>query len=204
MLGEAPADADVDALRTDLAGYLERFRLESLSDIQLGPMLDGMIEIAARHGIRLPASLAMTGKAFSQMQLAVGELDPELDPFASVGGFMFKGMRERIGGALDLQRAIYESQKLKLRVTRLIEGLERITGARPGPGLQIELRGSKSLEDAIRRAGRRISLAFAGSAAMLAAVLAAAANSISLWVPITLGVVAGIAGVALFFDLRRG
>ena len=89
---------------------------------------------------------------------------------------MFKGLRERLGGALDLQRFVYETQKLKLRATRLIEGIERLTGARPGPGLQIELRGSKTLEDAIRRAGRRIALAFAGGAALLAAVLAAAAD----------------------------
>jgi predicted unusual protein kinase regulating ubiquinone biosynthesis (AarF/ABC1/UbiB family) len=203
MLGEGPADVDIDALRADLAAYLERFRVNSLSEIQLGPMLDGMIEIAARHRIRLPASLAMTGKAFGQMQLAVSELDPELDPFSSVSGFMFKGLRERLGGALDLQRAVYETQKLRLRATRLIEGIERLTGARPGAGLQIELRGSKTLEDAIRKAGRRISLAFAFGASLLAAVLAAAATSIDQWVPITLGVGAGLAGIALVLDLRR-
>jgi hypothetical protein len=145
----------------------------------------------------------MTGKAFGQVQLAVAELDPELDPFSSVSGFMFKGMRERLSGALDLQRAVYETQKLKLRVTRLVEGIERLTGARPGPGLQIELRGSKSLEEAIRRAGRRIALAFASGAALLAAVLAAATDRIETWVPITLGVAAGLAGIALVLDLRR-
>ena len=48
-------------------------------------MLDEMTEIAARHGVRLPASLALIGKAFGQMQLAVAELDPTLDPFAAVG-----------------------------------------------------------------------------------------------------------------------
>ena len=101
------------------------------------------------------------------------------------------------------QRAIYEGRKLKLRVSRLLEGIERLTGARPGPGLQIELRGSKTLEDAIRRAGRRIALAFAGGAALLAAVLSAAAGSIDAWVPITLGVVAGLAVLALAIDLTK-
>lgn len=203
MLGEGSGDVDLEGLRDDLADYVGQFRVSSFSDIELGPMLDTLIEIAARHGIRLPASLAMTGKAFSQMQLAVAELDPELDPFSAVGGFMFRGLRERVGGALDPQRAIYEIQKLKVRATRLIEGIERLTGARPGPGLQIELRGSKTLEDAIRKAGRRIALAFAGGAALLAAVLAAAASSIDLWVPVTLGVAAGVAGVALVLDLMR-
>jgi ubiquinone biosynthesis protein len=203
MLGEASADVDLDALRADLRDYVERFRVASLSDIQLGPMLDALIEIAARHSIRLPASLAMTGKAFGQMQLAVAELDPELDPFSAIGGFMFRGLRDRLRGAFEPQRYVYETQKLKLRATRLIEGIERLTGARPGPGLQIELRGSRSLEEAIRRAGRRIALAFAAGAAMLAAVLAAAASSIDTWVPITLGVAAGLAAFALALDLAR-
>ena len=203
MLGETRGDVDIELLRADLAGFVGQFKVDSFNDIKLGPMLDALIQIAAKHGIKLPASLAMTGKAFGQMQLAVAELDPTLDPFSTVSGFMFRGMRERIGGALDPQKAVYEGQKLKLRVERLIEGIERLTGARPGPGMQIELRGSKGLEDAIRRAGRRIAIAFAGGATLLAAVLAAAASSIDLWVPITLGVAAGIAGIALVLDLRR-
>jgi predicted unusual protein kinase regulating ubiquinone biosynthesis (AarF/ABC1/UbiB family) len=203
MLGEPRGDLDMDALRRDLRTWIERFRVNSFSEIDLGPMLDEMIEIATRHGVRLPAALAMTGKAFGQMQLAVAELDPGLDPFSAVGPFMFRGLRDNLRGALDPQRFVYEGQKLKLRAGRLLEGIERLTGARPGAGLQIELRGSRTLEDAIRRAGRRISLAFGGGAALLAAVLAAAADSIDLWVPITLGVISGLAGVALAADLLR-
>ncbi len=203
MLGEARGDLDMDALRRDLRTWIGRFRVDAFSEIDLGPMLDEMIEIATTHGVRLPAALAMTGKAFGQMQLAVAELDPELDPFSAVGPFMFRGVRDSLRGALDLQRFAYEGQKLKLRASRLLEGIERLTGARPGAGLQIELRGSRTLEDAIRRAGRRISLAFAGGAALLAAVLAAAAASIETWVPITLGVTAGAAGAALAADLLR-
>jgi ubiquinone biosynthesis protein len=203
MLGEARSDLDMDALRGDLNEWADRFRVNTFAEIDLGPMLDEMIEIATRHGVRLPASLVMTGKAFGQMQLAVGQLDPGLDPFAAVGPFMFRGMRDGIRGALDPQRVVYEMQKLKLRASRLLEGIERLTGSRPGPGLQIELRGSRTLEDAIRRAGRRIALAFASGAALLAAVLAAAADSIDSWVPITLGTAAGLAGLALVVDLAR-
>jgi ubiquinone biosynthesis protein len=203
MMGEARGDVDVDALRADLRQWNERYRVASFAEIELGPMLDEMIEIATRRNVRLPASLAMTGKAFGQMQLAVAELDPGLDPFAAVGPFMFRGIRDSFRGALDLQRAIYEWQKFRLRASRLLEGIERLTGARPGPGLQIELRDSKTLEEAIRRAGRRIALAFAGGAALLAAVLAGAAETIDKWVPITLGVVAAVAGLALVIDLLR-
>jgi predicted unusual protein kinase regulating ubiquinone biosynthesis (AarF/ABC1/UbiB family) len=203
ILGEPRGDVDLDSLRADLTEYVGQFKVAAFGDIELGPMLDALIEIAARHGVRLPGSLAMTAKAFGQMQLAVGELDPTVDPFSAVSGYMFRTLRSRVGSALDPQKALYEVQKLRLRTIRLIEGIERLTGSRPGPGLQIELRGSRNLEEAIKRAGRRIALAFGGGAALLAAVLAAAASSIDLWVPVTLGVVAGIAGVALAVDLAR-
>ena len=98
-------------------------------------MLDEMIEIAARHGIRLPASLAMTGKAFGQMQLAVAELDPELDPFAAVAAVHVQAAARRLCAARSTRSGrSTRAQKLKLRATRLIEGIERLTGARPGPG----------------------------------------------------------------------
>ena len=43
-------------------------RISSLSEIQLGPLLQEVTEIAVRNNIRVPASLALTGKAFAQMQ----------------------------------------------------------------------------------------------------------------------------------------
>ena len=48
-----------------------------LADIQLGPILQEMTEISLRHGVPLPASLTLTGKALAQMQLATAALDPD-------------------------------------------------------------------------------------------------------------------------------
>src|SRR6185436_13702376 len=81
---ERRSDIDLDALEGDFARFIERFHVASLREIQIGPMLDGMIRIAAKYGIRLPASLALSGKAFGQVQLAITELDPTLDPFKVV------------------------------------------------------------------------------------------------------------------------
>ena len=56
MLGgdDRRADIDMEALERDFAEFIERFHVASLQDIEIGPMLDGMIRIAAAHGIRLP------------------------------------------------------------------------------------------------------------------------------------------------------
>ncbi len=144
MLGgdDRRADIDMEALERDFSEFIERFHVASLQDIEIGPMLDGMIRIAAAHGIRLPASLALSGKAFGQVQLAIAELDPSLNPFQVVGDFLARNVRDRVIRQADPQRWFYEGQKLKLRATRLIEAIERATGARPGPKLQVDFLGS--------------------------------------------------------------
>src|SRR5262249_53309112 len=138
----------------------------SLRDIQIGPMLDGMIKIAARHGVRLPSSLALSGKAFGQVQLAITELDPTLDPFRVVGDFLLRNVRDRLIRQADPQRLYYEGQKARLRLARLVEAIERAPGARPGPKLQVDFIGAEGIERAIGRAGLRMSVAAAVGAAV--------------------------------------
>src|SRR5205823_4552754 len=154
---ERRADLDLDALEREFAEFIERFQVGSLREIQIGPMLEGMIRIASRHGLRLPASLALSGKAFGQVQLAIAELDP-----------------------LHLY---YEGQKLRLRLVRFVEAVERATGARPGPKLQVDFLGSEGIEQAIGRAGRRLSLA-AATAALLVGAAATAAAGTAGWISI--------------------
>ena len=90
------ADLDLDALERDFAAFVERFQVTSLRDIQIGAMLEGMMQIASRHGVRLPASLALSGKAFGQIQLAIAELDPTLDPFKVASDFLLRDVARRL------------------------------------------------------------------------------------------------------------
>jgi predicted unusual protein kinase regulating ubiquinone biosynthesis (AarF/ABC1/UbiB family) len=204
LAGKEPAaDFDLDALRAEFAEYIGRFREGTLRELQLGPMIEGLAQIASKHGIRLPASLALTGKAFAQMQLATAELDPTLDPFAVVSRFLLRGMFERLREGADPKRLLYESRKVRLRLTRLLESVEQITGARPGRRLRVELGDVAQLEATLSRLGRRLALAAAFGAALIATVIAAA-STVGTWVPSLLGAVAGVLGLALFGDLLRG
>jgi ubiquinone biosynthesis protein len=173
LADEQAADVDMDALERDFRDFIVRYRSTgSLLDIQLGAMIEEMAEIGARHRIRLPAALALSGKAFGQMQLAVGELDPSLDAFSVVGNFLVRGLAERAREAADPQKLFYEGQKLKLRITRLLEAFERTTGARPGGRMQVEFLGSEAIEEAIKHTGRRLVLAGAVGAALAAGTVA--------------------------------
>jgi predicted unusual protein kinase regulating ubiquinone biosynthesis (AarF/ABC1/UbiB family) len=203
LAGEAGrSDLDLDLLEEEFGDFIGQFRTASLHDLRIGQMLDGMIQIAGRHGIRLPASLALSGKAFGQLQLAVAELDPTLDPFKTVERFLLRNAGERLRSAADPQQLYYEAQKLRLRLVRLFEAVERATGARPGAKLQVDFLGSRAIVGAIGRAGRRLGLAAAASAGLVGTATTAAADTAS-WIPITFAAVAGAFAAWFVVDILR-
>jgi hypothetical protein len=68
----------------------------------------------------------------------------------------------------------FEAQKLRVRADRVLESLERVIGARPGTGLQVEMTRNDELTAVIERTGKRIAL---GLTAAAAAVLGGVAVS---------------------------
>ena len=174
MLSDEPRTTPVDrpALTAELAAAIERFSGDSLADLEIGAMLVGIMEVATRHRIRMPPALALSGKAFSQMQLAVGQLAPSLDPFALASRFLVNNTRRQVFKHLDPQRLYYNSQKLALRTSRIVEALERVSGARPGGhGVHVTVSGVERLESTVERAGRRITFV-AGAGVLLGAAIA--------------------------------
>jgi predicted unusual protein kinase regulating ubiquinone biosynthesis (AarF/ABC1/UbiB family) len=155
--GQVGPEFDQQALRADLAQLIADFRHLTLEQLQLGPLIQRIMQIAASHHLRLPAGLALAGKAFGQMQLAATSLDPTLDPFAVATKFFG---RRVLWGARRLaspRQLAYEAQKLKLRLTNVLGGLERLAGA-GGGGFRLELGGADSLARNIQRAGRMLTV----------------------------------------------
>jgi predicted unusual protein kinase regulating ubiquinone biosynthesis (AarF/ABC1/UbiB family) len=165
-----PAGLDMARLEEDLHELLAYVRHGSLAELELGQILTGMARIAARHGVRMPASLSLAGKALAQVQMTAAQLDPTLRPVELIGSFIARSLTRELARNADPRVALYELQKLRVRSRRLLEGLERMTGARPGPGLQVEVRGIAELERAVRR--MTLAIAAASLAAAIALVIA--------------------------------
>jgi ubiquinone biosynthesis protein len=196
------SDLNVDAFRMEIGELMGTYRTASLAEIQLGPVLQEMTEISLRHGVPLPASLTLTGKALAQMQLATAALDPELDPFDVAGAFLMRSVMKEMGGKMDLKAIFYQTQKIKVRALRVIEAIERLIGARPGQKLEVNFRAA-SLEATIRRAGRRLALGLIAGAAVLASGLTAISERVAPWVPISFGVVGAMIAVGVIIDVIR-
>ncbi len=196
------SDVDVDAFRAEIGELMTEYRTASLAEIQLGPVLQEMTEISLRHGVPLPASLTLTGKALAQMQLATAALDPELDPFDVAGKFLMRSVFTEMGGKTDPKALFYQVQKFKVRFLRVVESVERLIGARPGQKLEVNFRAA-SLEDTIRRAGRRLALGLIAGAAVLASGLTAVSERVDPWIPVSFGIVGGLLALGVVIDVIR-
>jgi ubiquinone biosynthesis protein len=200
--GAGRSDLDVDRFQDELGTLLAKYRSVSLREIQLGPILQEMTEIAVRHHVPLPASLTLTAKAMAQMQQTVAELDPDLDPFEVAGSYLMRSMASRVKDKIDPKWIFYESQKLRVRITGLVEAFERLAGSRPGPKPSVNFR-AEGLENTLRRLGRRLSLGVTASAALLGATRLAGTGRTSRRVPLALGTLGSALGVRLLVDVIR-
>jgi ubiquinone biosynthesis protein len=195
---------DIAGFQADLEGLIERYRDLSLQEIELGPMLQEITSVSIRHNVRLPASLALTSKAFSQMQLAAAELDPTLDPFKVAESYILRSTIRRAVSYLDPQTLMYEAQKARVRVSRVVEALEGAVGARPGSNLQVNFRGTERLEDTIVQASRQLSLALSASGALAVTAMTANSERTPRWIPMMMGSVGtALAGALLIHRPRR-
>jgi ubiquinone biosynthesis protein len=207
MLGLAaeppPAAFDEAAFQAELADLLATYRHLSLKELRLGPLLQQLTEISVRHRVRLPSSLALIGKAFGQMQLAAAELDPSLDPFSVAGAFYLRQLASQMRTMANPQRLFYETQKFRVRMTRLVEGLERVLGVRGSTGLQVDFRGAQDLTAAIGLAGRRIAVGLAAATAIVGTAVTASAAHSTAWVTSIFGAVAALLTGGLLADVLR-
>lgn len=193
-------DVDLAAFGSELGQLFAGFRHQSLQEIQLGPVLQGITQVSARHDVRLPASLALTAKAMAQMQLAAAVLDPDLDPMSVVPRFLARLLAERMRASMDPRRVLYEGKKLRERIGRLVEAFERMAGARPGQRFQVDFPALAALETTIRRSVRRLALASGAAATIVATGFTASSEAAGDWLSTTMGIAAAVLSGMLIAD----
>jgi predicted unusual protein kinase regulating ubiquinone biosynthesis (AarF/ABC1/UbiB family) len=206
MLGgedERADEVDLPTFQAELGELIGRYRTLKLSEIQLGPLLQEVTEVALRHNVRVPAALALAGKAFAQMQLVAGELDPNLDPFAAASAFVLRSTLRQLADGLSPQKLFYGLHKTRLRLFRMVEAIEGATGARPGSSMQVRFRGTEGLEATISQAGRRVSLGLGACGALIGAAVTISGGRTPRWVPSAMGGLGGVLAAGLLADLGR-
>jgi ubiquinone biosynthesis protein len=166
---------DRAAYRADLDAVLGAVRGRKLEEIQLVELLNELTAISLRHGVQLPSSFVMVGKALSQIELTVTELAPEIDPFEEARRFFMSSIRRRFVDRVDPQQMVFEAERLRYRVGQISEGLATVVGNRPGRKLEVRFT-SAALERKIVRTGRMVALGLGAGLTWIAATEAREAD----------------------------
>jgi predicted unusual protein kinase regulating ubiquinone biosynthesis (AarF/ABC1/UbiB family)/nucleotide-binding universal stress UspA family protein len=203
LSGTTPHDVDIDGLQVEIGALVSRYRHLPLKELQLGPMLQDVTTVAVRYNVPLPPTMILTGKALAQIQHATAELDPDVDVFGVAGRYLARTTFDKMRVVARPQEMLYEAQKFRARISKLLEALERLVGARAGPNLQVEFKGFEGVEVTVRRASRRLSFALTAAGAFVATAITADSSNVGDWVPITLGTIAGILTFGLLGDALR-
>jgi ubiquinone biosynthesis protein len=191
---------DADALTREIEEFVAKHRGESARTVAFGPVLQELMAISFRHGIALPPALSMTAKSLSQMHAITAKLDPTIDPFEVSGRFLMGWLLRRTIAQSDPKQLGYELQKLRLRSLRVLEALERVVGARPGPRTALSFKAT-ALEGTLRVASRRLALGIASGFALLASALTVASERAGGWLTIAFGALGGFLVLLLLLDL---
>ena len=172
--GRGPVD--VDGLAESLSSLAAGIRASSIAELEIGPLLEQMTQIAVRFRVQLPSGLALVAKAMSQVQLTVTQLAPDQDLFAEARRMYLRDTVDRVTGRADPTKWIYELEKLRRGLDTIIEAGALAVGARPGKRLQIGF-SSEQIERSVTKAGRTIALGFTTGLTILGAAIAFSSSS---------------------------
>jgi len=124
-------DPDIRLLERDLSDFIEQHLYKPLKDIEIGKMLQGLLEVASRYRLRIPPNIFLMMKVFSEIEGVGLMLDPDFDMIKQAAPFIERVKRarfhpKRIAGDIvtlvaELLKFIQQFPKDALEITRLIK-----------------------------------------------------------------------------------
>ncbi|MEA3437765.1 MAG: AarF/ABC1/UbiB kinase family protein, partial [Thermodesulfobacteriota bacterium] len=89
-------EPDYPALQRDVAEFMDQHCYRPLKDVELGPLLHQILEMATRHRLSIPPDLFLMIKALSTVEGLGRTLDPDLDVIEQAAPFMQRIQLNRI------------------------------------------------------------------------------------------------------------
>jgi ubiquinone biosynthesis protein len=110
-------EPDLRQLEREVADFIGRHFFKPLRDIELGRMLQELLELAARFELRIPPDLFLMFKALSAIESIGRTLDPEFDIFERAAPFIQRVKLAR----LDPNRIAEDAGETVFRLMRFVD-----------------------------------------------------------------------------------
>lgn len=131
-LGQSGRRVDIASVRRDVAMLLDRYLGRALRDLDSQHLLNELLDLAVRHGIRIPAEYALLGRAGATLEGVIRSLDPDLDVAEEARPLAEKLLRERVAPD-NLQGGMYRmllqlqgmQQEVPLQVSQILSDVSQ-------------------------------------------------------------------------------
>lgn len=156
-LGVVEGNAGTRELRSDIEAMLESYYDKPLAELALGEIINELLTVTRRHGIRLPVDLALLGKAMVTVEGVGKQLDPSFNAFSVARPFAADLIKRRLQPGNLIRRSADEFGRMLELLRALPERADTIL-ARAGRG-ELEVRIQPGGPNYDRRT-RRMEMAF--------------------------------------------
>lgn len=95
-------DADTEAFSHEVADLVARNRQASLEEIEVGRVVMEVARLGSTHGVRVPPTLTLLGKALLNLDQVGRALDPKFDPNEAIRRHSGEVMSRRMESSLSL------------------------------------------------------------------------------------------------------
>jgi ubiquinone biosynthesis protein len=202
-LGISQEDVDVRRFTVDLGKVLRSYYNAPARAVNMGQLLGRVLNVSARHKIRLPVSFAVLGKVFTDVEGICRQLDPDFNFTEVARGYVGKAVRSELRSEAtitELFRALVATRDF---LFNLPEHLDRLIRKAVEGTLRVEFKhqGLEEVSNTFQSAANRISIALivAGTIVGSSLVVTAGKGPVSFFGLPTLGVLGYI--VALVFGI---
>ncbi len=203
---------DLTALERDVAQFIDKYFYRPLKDMEMGKLLQNLMEITTRHRLRIPADLFLMLKALATEEGLGKMLDPDFDATKQAAPFIKRVQMDRLRPK-RIAGDIFDSGSEFLHLLREIPGEVReiLRQARQGRiKMEFEHRGLEPMLSTHDRISNRIAFAIILAALIIGSSLIVLSGVPPKWheIPI-IGlagfVIAAIMGFWLLISIiRRG
>jgi len=89
-------EPDRRALQRDVSEFLDLYLYRPLKEVELGPLLQELLDLVDKHRLRVPSDLFLMTKALSTVEGVGRTLDPDFDAMEQAAPFMRRIQLERL------------------------------------------------------------------------------------------------------------
>ncbi len=201
---------DFSSLEDDLGELIDRFVGLPLKEIEVGPLMQQVIEIVSRHKLSLKPNFYLLVKAASTIEGLGRVLDPDFDIVKHAGPFIKKIQMEKLKPKKIFDATTQSSTELLQLIRDIPSGLRDVlTLTRQGKiKIEFEHRGLEALYEHLEQITNRIAFAIVLAAQIVGSSLIVLAGVPPKWndIPI-IGLagflVAGVMGFWLLISMLR-